>query len=249
MPLHNEAYWRARLGRAAPCWSGERWLDWEHAWVVRSALRRLWPAEVRGRSRRVLDVGCGDGRWTAWMARRFGVQVRGVDALEYPGVRDRLGEAFRLADAERLTEEPWAAGWRPDLVVCLNTLTSTSDWRRALGEAAAIGPRVLVFDNFQTPTPPWLQGLPHRQPITVPELTAAAGEAGLGVERAVAADVMHRRLFLRSPRWAHPAVALVSAGIDLVAARLLRPGRARHSAWLFRRRAGGSWQGGAWPGC
>jgi SAM-dependent methyltransferase len=243
MPLVNEQFWRDRLGRAAPAWSGDRWLDWEHAVVVRSALRRIWPADLRpltpARRRhpaRVVVAGCGDGRWTQWLMDEFGVAAYGADALEFPGVRERLGRCFLRLDPEHLAEVLPLRRWKPDIVVFLNSLTCVENWRRALRQAAELAPRVLAFDNFQTPTPPWLKGLPHRRPIDLIQLTAAAYEAGLVLERGVAGDVMHRRLFLTTPRWLHPAVAVVSAAIDLVAARLLRPSRARHSAMLFRRR-------------
>jgi SAM-dependent methyltransferase len=233
VPLVNEAYWRARFGTAAPCWSGDRWVDWEHAIVVRSALRQIWPRKPV--VWRVLDVGCGDGRWTAWMRDEFNVFVRGTDALEFPGVRQRLGDWFRKVDAEELLAAPEVAGFRPDLVVFLNSLTCVLNWRGALDQAARLAPRVLVFDNLMTPTPPWLKGLPHRRPIEQPELLFAAAKLGLYAVRVVTADVMHRRLFLRTPRWAHPVVAVVSAAIDLAAQRIVVPSQARHVAVLLGR--------------
>jgi ubiquinone/menaquinone biosynthesis C-methylase UbiE len=65
--------------------------------------------ELRGR--RVLDVGCGTGRWAAALAERFGCEVTGVDVspemLEVARERVPHGVDLRFAAAERL---PFADG-------------------------------------------------------------------------------------------------------------------------------------------
>jgi SAM-dependent methyltransferase len=243
-PLVNETFWRERFGKVAPCWSGDRWLDWEHGLVMRAAFKRIWPRDWHrrwtddrgwdGPAVRVLDVGCGDGRWSLWMQERFRAWVIGTDALEFPGVRNRV--PFKQVDAESLTTDPKLVDWKPDVVVFMNSLTCMTNWRTAVREACDLAPLVLAFDNFMTPTPPWLKGLPHRRPIELPALVTQFHRCGFGVKEAVAADVMHRRLFLKTPRWLHPLVALTSAAIDLTVPHWVKPMKARHSAVLFQRR-------------
>ncbi len=231
MGLVNRQYWVDRFGSASPCWSGDRWVDFEHGVVARHAVCRLWPKGVQ----RVIDIGCGDGRFSEWMALRFGVGVLGTDALTYPGVEGRI--IFLELDAEEMSETTALHAWDAQMAVFMNSLTCMADWRAAVVQATQVCERVLVFDNFTTPTPPWLKGLPHRVPIEQPELEAAFSEAGFVVERKLAGDWLHRKLFLRTPRWSHPAVAVASASFDVLLAHVLPASRARHVAYLFGRGA------------
>jgi hypothetical protein len=95
---------------------------------------------------------------------------------------------------------------------------------------------VIVYDNFTTPTPPWLRGLPHRHAIDQHSLRSEFGKHGFVAATAIPADRFHRQLFLQTPRWTWPAVAVVSAVLDLLAARVLPPLLARHVAFHFVRR-------------
>lgn len=168
MPLVNEEFWRDRMGESDPCWSGDRWLDWEHATVVRRMLKRLWPEDIA----RAVDVGCGDGRWTRWLYDRFPrLMIKGTDALVYPEVGSNLPMAFVQADAERVDLVPMLKRFAPEMVLCLNTITCVEDWRKATRAMRRLSDvYVLMFDNFQTPTPSWWRNLPHRKPIELPEL-------------------------------------------------------------------------------
>ena len=83
----------------------ERW------WEVYAAIAAL--ADLRGR--RVLDVGCGTGRFAAALAEREVARVWGVDASEQMvEVARANGVNAKLAPAERL---PFKAGWFDRAVV------------------------------------------------------------------------------------------------------------------------------------
>lgn len=235
MPLVNEQFWQDRMGQSDPCWSGDRWLDWEHATVVRRMLRRIWPEPVV----RAVDVGCGDGRWTVWIDGRYPkLMIKGTDMLEYPGVRENLPFRFVRADAERVHENSWLGRFAPSMVLSLNTITCVADWRAATESMRKLSGRyVLMFDNFQTPTPWWWNDLPHRRPIELPELIEDFEKAGWKVVRMVTGDVWHRRLFMVTPRWMHPVTAVVSAALDWIAAYTVRPINARHQGVLFEKGA------------
>jgi SAM-dependent methyltransferase len=79
----------------------------ENWWRVVELVARV--GELRGR--RVLDVGCGTGRWAAALVERFGCQVTGIDVspemLEVARERVPDGVDLCLAAAERL---PFAGG-------------------------------------------------------------------------------------------------------------------------------------------
>lgn len=226
MPLLNDGHWIRRMGQASPLWSGEMWLDWEHERVIKRAYRRIWP---RGEVRTAVDVGCGDGRLTRWMAQTFGCFVMGVDALEFPGVRDRV--QFRCIDPERLHDEIDEV----DLVVFSNSLTCLAHWEAALESASLVGRMILAFDNFQTPTPEWGKRVDYRQPIQVTDIDLKMRSLWMRRIRGVAADWFHRKLFLKTPQWSHPGVAVVTWWLDWAASIVLKPEQARHSALLYRR--------------
>lgn len=110
-----------------------------------------------------LDVGCGEGGHAVELAKRFGMDVRGIDPLEWhldlarrelarqaadlPG----LGEAvrFELGSAENLPVDAAAV----DLVWCRDVLVHVADLPRAYAEFRRVlrpGGRVLVYQMFAT---------------------------------------------------------------------------------------------------
>jgi len=81
------------------------YLDRLQKLVLEPELRRFRPEAV-------LDVGCGVGRLSAWVAERFGARVRAVDASPamIEAARRRHGSSspvsFELFDGRRLGGEP-----------------------------------------------------------------------------------------------------------------------------------------------
>lgn len=144
-------------------------------------------ADLRGR--RVLDVGCGTGRFAAWLADAHAARVWGVDRepkmIETAKARGSRAE-FRVADAERL---PFRDGWfeRVTMQLVLHHL----DRARALGEAQrvlAAGGRYacMTFDpdyfhlgNLVRWFPSMLEPDRARFP-TEPQLRADLAAAGFG---------------------------------------------------------------------
>lgn len=127
--------------------AGESW----HELADRS-LEQLGPA------RRVLDVGCGTGRFAVYAAERLGARVWGVDPsaemLEQARARGGRGAGWRQASAERL---PFKDGWF-DAAHAHLVLHLVDDVDRALAEVARVlgpGARMVVvsfrpehFDGF-----------------------------------------------------------------------------------------------------
>lgn len=116
--------------------------------------RALAAAGIDPRGRRVLDVGCGTGFWTAYYTGR-GADYTGLDIAPtsiarlqaaYPGSR------FVLAD---VSEADLEGHW--DLVNVFDVLYHVTDdarWEAALGRlarAVAPGGALLVTDLFETP--------------------------------------------------------------------------------------------------
>ncbi len=229
MPVRDTRHWTERLDWRNPCHYGDRWLDAYADRVRKAAIRRVWPKGVTT----VLDAGCGDGRLGAWMQRAFNCVVWGVDAYEWPGAEDRL-HRFNVWDMEELPDLQGLAHW-PDLAVAVTSLPFTRDWRRAVRALCRVAPRVMVVDNLQTPAPPWQKGLPEKEPIELPALEGVFRANGFKVERAVAVNVLDRRLFLRCPKWAYVVPFAVTLAADLALARVTAPHRARYAAVLFRR--------------
>jgi SAM-dependent methyltransferase len=95
-----------------------------------------WLLEAFPNARSALDVGCGTGHFTAWLARR-GLRPVGLDrapAMLTAARRVHPALPLLLADAERLPLRDRAV----DLVVFVATLEFLDDPRRALAEAKRV---------------------------------------------------------------------------------------------------------------
>jgi ubiquinone/menaquinone biosynthesis C-methylase UbiE len=105
--------------------------------------------EGLGGATRLLDLGCGTGRFAAAASARLGLRVWGVDASRAMIARARerrlRGAGFRQARADAL---PFRDGWF-DAVVARLVVHALGDERRAaLGEAARVlepGGRLFVW--------------------------------------------------------------------------------------------------------
>jgi methionine biosynthesis protein MetW len=97
---------------------------------------------------RVLDIGCGDGALLAYLARRKGVDGRGIE-LSQSGVNACVGHGLSViqGDADRdLDAYPSGAF---DVVVLSQTLQATREPRRVIEALLRIGRRAIVsFPNF-----------------------------------------------------------------------------------------------------
>jgi SAM-dependent methyltransferase len=141
---------------------------------------------------RLLDVGCGTGRFAALAAERLGCRVWGVDASRemLEAARRRTGArgvGWRQAHAERL---PFRDGWF-DAVHAHLVLHAVSDRRAAIVEMARVcapGGRLAVvsfarehFDGFYlAPYFPSLEPLDRARFPDPEQLVAEADEAGFG---------------------------------------------------------------------
>lgn len=106
-------------------------------------------------------------------------------------------------------------------------------WQDALAYALDKSqPRTVLFsDNVMEPRPEWR---PRREHIVWPQLVLEMAKAGYMVEKVVTVDAWHRRLFLRTPKWSHAGVAVVTLLLDAYSMLVVPWQDARHTAWRFR---------------
>jgi SAM-dependent methyltransferase len=107
------------------------------------------------RGHRVLDVGCGTGRFAEVLATRYGARVFGIDPtremLEVARGREIPGAAFKQAPAERL---PFKDGWfeRATMVLVCHLVdrpAAFAEIRRVLGDDGRLG--LATFDPVYFP--------------------------------------------------------------------------------------------------
>jgi len=108
--------------------------------------RILWQEELcleRGwfETKRVLDVGCGNGRWTAGFLG-LGCDVTAVDAAPSAceAVRERFGSRVEVLQADIL-DPASLQGREFDVVFAWGVLHHTGDARRALANCCALAAR------------------------------------------------------------------------------------------------------------
>lgn len=103
--------------------------------ILVPAVRSLLP-DLDGR--RILDAGCGDGLYAAWLADRGG-DVVGIDLSEemVSVARDRYGDAAEFQQAD-LTEDIPAEDDAFDLVVCQHVFSHLPAVEGALSEFARV---------------------------------------------------------------------------------------------------------------
>jgi SAM-dependent methyltransferase len=100
-------------------------------------------ADFRGK--RILDVGCGTGRWMESLESRgafvFGVDLCG-EMLAVASAKPSLTGRFAVADIESLPVKPDSF----DLALCCFTLSYATHLATALAELARVARRVVVTD-------------------------------------------------------------------------------------------------------
>jgi methionine biosynthesis protein MetW len=173
-------------------------------------------AEMIEPGARVLDIGCGDGALLAYLARRKGVDGRGIE-LSQSGVNACVGHGLSViqGDADRDLDAYPAGAF--DVVVLSQTLQATRQPRRVVEALVRIGRRAIVsFPNFgfwrvrlglltrgRMPVShllpnPWYE-TPNIHLCTIRDFVSLCDEIGAKVERSVTLD-RHGRPYALDPR-------------------------------------------------
>lgn len=223
MPALDETFWKTRTRWTQPCHYNEFWQDLYARTVRRAAVERLFPCydvTTHTKTARVLDVGCGDGRFGEWVSQRFDVEVTGMDVVEYDGVRERLFH-FERGDAERAGALSFQLGTF-DVALLITVLPFVRDWGKALQGLMNAARFVLIVDNLQFPPPAWQEGLAYKQHIPLPQLLETADALGYAIDRVEPVNVLDRRLFLAMPQRLYALAFGVTTAVDLLLVRLVR---------------------------
>ena len=171
----------------------------------------------------MLDIGCGDGRFSIWMQDELDCKVFGTDPFRWPKIWEQI-KFMRLA-AESVDEAWSIKDWEPDIALFMDSLTFVSDWKKAIGAATRVATTVVVFDNFSNGR------------ITLPDLVW--NFAGLGFDGTLfTSDVIDRKLLRMTPPFLHPLMAYQTIVLDRIAAAVVNPYRATHVLAVFRATVG-----------
>lgn len=236
MPPMSATYWAEKAGRPGAVSYRNRWLDgyWERirrfavarpfGWIVVELI-----AAHPHRLLRALDLGCGDGSFTNWLASksRGRFQWTGADLYAY-GAQSLAGDVTSImsgVDIEHSANFFEADSF--DLVTINGVLECVEDWKLALSNALLIAPRVLLVEDLRERVPPYQQGLDYKHAISWPELLEHLKERGdvdlIGFRPVT---VLDRALFVRTAHRHWPLVMVASLAIDAALTRWLPDGLA-----------------------
>lgn len=235
MPPMSATYWAEKAGRPGTVSYRNRWLDgyWERirrfaltepfGWVV-DDLDQAFP----NRLIRALDLGCGDGAFTNWLASKSlgRIQWIGADFYWYGGQSFvALSEMSFMSGVDAEQADHHFAQDSRDLVTLNGVLECVSDWKKALNVALTIAPRVLLVEDLRTKVPSYQLGLDYKHAISWPEFVAHVKERGdVEVIGFRPVTVIDRALFNRTPERLWPLVMVASLAIDAVLTRWLPDG-------------------------
>jgi SAM-dependent methyltransferase len=214
------AHGRSIVSRAAAVWGQHGRAGQER--VLRRS--RLLGAAVDARpGRRILELGCGTGEYTARLAGT-GATIVALDLvpellLEARGRRLPSTVQLLLGDAERL---PFADGefdavvgnavlhhlhLGPALAEVYRVLKA--DRRCAFSEPNMLNPQVAVQKNVPA-IKRWLGDTPHETAFVAPQMRRALARAGLDVEQIRPFDFLHPAV----PHWAVTAIRRVESRLE-----------------------------------
>jgi methionine biosynthesis protein MetW len=176
-------------------------------------------ADMVERGARVLDVGCGDGSLLALLARRQGVDGRGIE-LSRQNVSECLAKGLAVIQGDADTDLADYPDDAFDYVILSQTIQATRRPRWVLEHMLRIGRRAIItFPNFGHWRVRIELGLKGRMPVTdnlpyswydtpnihfctIRDFVSLCREVGAGMERAVALDASGRPVRVNLPWWA-----------------------------------------------
>ncbi len=241
MPPMSTTYWAEKSGRPGTVSYRNRWLDgyWERIRRIAVAEPFGWVVEelitaYPDRLLRALDLGCGDGAFTNWLASKSLGRIRwiGADFYWYGGQSfDALSAMSFMSGVDAEQADQHFAPDAFDLVTLNGVLECVDDWQKALDVALTIAPRVLLVEDLRTKVPSYQLGLDYKHAISWPEFIAHLKERGdvelMGFRPVT---VLDRALFVRTPQRLWPLVMAGTLAIDAALTRWLPDGLAdRHS--------------------
>ena len=176
-------------------------------------------ADMVERGARVLDVGCGDGSLLALLARRQGVDGRGIE-LSREGVSRCLAKGLPVIQGDADTDLADYPDDAFDYVILSQTIQATRRPRWVLEHMLRIGRRAIItFPNFGHWRVRIELGLKGRMPVTdnlpyswydtpnihfctIRDFVRLCREVGSHMERAVALDAAGQPIRFNLPWWA-----------------------------------------------
>ncbi|MBA7535341.1 hypothetical protein ES705_27594 [subsurface metagenome] len=195
MPAKNPHYWESRSGEQGTTWYQDRWLDWYTDRMWKDAYRRLG-VDVAGKS--VIDVGCGDGKYSHFLKAEGAKVVVGVDLFDYDP-QSAEGVAFRHSiDAEKLSSYGFG---HFDLAVVSGVLEFVKSREVVLVELAKVAEEAMIIEEIQETIPEYKKGLDYERPFTWKRFQDDVWCARWRIARWVPMNVLDRGIIVHVPKW------------------------------------------------
>ncbi len=201
-----DEFWKSRAEKHdSPCHYMNHWMD-HYAWITRT--KALWKCRDLFSGKKVVDIGCGDGRYSNYLAKL--VDKGYVVGLDRPEMIEKAKKNYQTVQflpgtvTTRISNSndwQWTMG-KADIVTLLTvydflTIEERASLLLAANQMMKPGSMVMILDLFPTKVPEYQKGLGYKEVETREKKLHDWFNAGFDLEREIPVNYMDTKLFYK----------------------------------------------------